>query len=149
MDGSIISALAALTGTTVGGLTSVTANWLNNRLQIRAGWLRHEKNHRQILYRDFIEEATKCYIQALQHDEPDVPDLVNLYAKLGRMRVLSSKPVVHSAESIARKILDTYLEPDKTFVELRDMANNGTIDVLREFSATCREELEDMEARQL
>jgi hypothetical protein len=149
MDASIISALAALTGTTVGGLTSVTANWLNNRLQIRAGWLRHEKNRRQILYRDFIEDATKCYIQALQHDEPDVPDLVNLYAKLGRMRVLSSKPVVNSAESIARKILDTYLEPDKTFVELRDMANNGTIDVLSEFSATCREELEDMEARQL
>jgi hypothetical protein len=148
MDASIISALAALTGTTVGGLTSVAANWLNNRLQIRAEWLRHEKNRRQMLYRDFIEEATKCYIQALQHDEPDVPDLVNLYAKLGRMRVLSSEPVVHSAESIARKILDTYLEPDKTFVELRDMANNGTIDVLSEFSATCREELEDMEARQ-
>jgi hypothetical protein len=92
MDASIISALAALTGTTVGGLTSVTANWLNNRLQIRAGWLRHEKNRRQILYRDFIEEATKCYINALQHDEPDVPDVVNLYAKIGRMRVLSSKP---------------------------------------------------------
>jgi hypothetical protein len=149
MDASIISALAALTGTTVGGLTSVTANWLNNRLQIRAGWLRHEKNRRQILYRDFIEEATKCYIQALQHDEPDVPDVVNLYAKIGRLRVLSSKSVVHSAESITRKILDTYLEPDKTLVELRDMANNGTIDLLHEFSATCREELEDMEARQL
>lgn len=65
------------------------------------------------------------------------------------MRVLSSKPVVQSAESITRKILDTYLEPVKTFVELRDMANNGTIDLLHEFSATCREELEDMEARQL
>ena len=130
-------------------MTSVTANWLNNRLQIRAGWLRHEKSRRQILYRDFIEDATKCYIQALQHDKPEVPDLVNLYAKLGRMRVLSSKPVVQSAERTARKILDTYLEPDKTFVELRDMANNGTIDVLSEFSATCREELEDMEARQL
>jgi hypothetical protein len=149
MDASIISALAALTGTTVGGLTSVRANWLSNRLQIRAGWLRQQKSRRQILYRDFIEEAAKCYIHALQHDEPDVPDLVNLYAKLGRMRVLSSEPVVHSAESIGRKILDTYLEPDKTFVELRDMANNGTIDVLREFSAICREELEDMEARQL
>jgi hypothetical protein len=149
MDASIISALVALTGTTVGGLRRVRAIWLRNRLQIRAGWLRQQKSRRQILYRDFIEEAAKCYIHALQHDEPDVPDLVNLYAKLGRMRVLSSEPVVHSAESIGRKILDTYLEPDKTFVELRDMANNGTIDVLREFSAICREELEDMEARQL
>jgi hypothetical protein len=64
------------------------------------------------------------------------------------MRVVSSQPVVHSAESIARKILDTYLKPDKTFVELRDMANNGTIDLLRDFSAACRDELEDIEARQ-
>ena len=149
MDASIISALAALTGTTVGGLTSVAANWLSNRLQIRAGWLQHDRSRRQILYRDFIEEATKCYVHALQHDQPDVPAMVNIYAKLGRMRVVSSKPVVHSAESIARKILDTYLKPDKTLSELRDMANNGSIDLLREFSAACREELEDIEARQL
>jgi len=31
------------------------------------------------------------------------------------------------------KILDTYLEPDKSFVELREMAINGTIDLLRGF----------------
>ena len=36
--------------------------------------------------------------------------------------MLSSKPVVRSAEHIAKTIMDTYLEPDKTFGELRDMA---------------------------
>ena len=108
----------------------------------------HEKNRRQILYRDFIEEASKCYIDALQHDEANVPGLVGLYAKLSRMRVLSSKPVVDTAESITRKILDAYLEPDKSFTELRDMAKKGTIDLLREFSTACREEFEDMQARQ-
>jgi len=30
--------------------------------------------------------------------------------------------------------MDTYLEPDKSFVELRDMAKSGAIDLLREFS---------------
>jgi hypothetical protein len=60
------------------------------------------------------------------HGEANVAGLVGLYAKLGRMRVLSSKPVVQSAESIVRKILDAYLEPDKTFVELDDMAIQGT-----------------------
>jgi hypothetical protein len=53
-----------------------------------------------------------------------------------------------NAETITRKILDAYLEPDKGFVELRDMANNGTIDLLREFSTACRQEFEDMQARQ-
>jgi hypothetical protein len=149
MNASAISALAALAGTAVGGLTSVLANWLSHRIQVRAQWLQHEKNRRQILYRDFIEEASKCYIDALQHDQADVPGLVGLYAKISRMRVLSSALVVDHAEAITRKILDAYLEPDKSFVELRDMANNGTIDLLREFSIACREEFEDMQARRL
>ena len=137
MDASIISALAALTGAAVGGLTSGIANWLNHRSQVRAQWILHEKTRRQILYRDFIDEASKCYIDALQHAEADIPGLVGLYAKLSRMRALSSKPVVHRAEDVARKILDTYLEPDKSFVELREMAIDGTIDLLQGFSDAC------------
>jgi hypothetical protein len=148
MDASVISAMAALTGTAVGGLTSVAANWLSHRIQIKAQWVQHEKSRRQALYRDFIEEAAKCYIDALQHDKADIPSLVGLYAKLGRMRVLSSKSVMHSAEHIARKIIDTYLEPDKSFVELRDMTRNGTIDLLREFSNACRDEFEQLRAQQ-
>jgi hypothetical protein len=150
MEASIISALAALTGSAVGGLTSVAANWLNHKGQIRAQWLHHERSRRQILYRDFIEKASKCYIDALQHHEADadIPGLVWLYAKLGRMRVLSSRPVVHSAEHIAKRIMDAYLQPDKSFVELRDMAKSGAIDLLREFSDACRDEFEQMRAQQ-
>ena len=144
MNASIISALAALTGAAVGGLTSGLANWLNHRSQVRAQWILHEKSRRQILYRDFIEEAAKCYIDALQHDEADIPGLVSLYAKLSRMRAQSSKPVVHQAEDVARKILDTYLEPDKSFVELREMAIDGTIDLLQSFSDACHDEFEEM-----
>jgi hypothetical protein len=144
VDVSIISALAALTGAAVGGLTSGIATWLNHRSQLRTEWILHEKTRRQMLYRDFIEEASKCYIDALQHDEADIPGLVGVYAKLSSMRALSSKTVVHCAEDVARKILDTYLEPDKSFVELREMAIDGTIDLLRGFSDACRDEFEEM-----
>ena len=149
MNASIISALAALTGAAVGGLTSGVANWLNHRSQVRAQWLLHEKSRRQILYRDFIEEASKCYIDALQHAEADITGLVGLYAKVSRMRAQSSGQVIHQAEEVARKILDTYLEPDKSFVELRDMAKSGTIDLLYQFSMACREEFERFRAQQL
>src|SRR5262249_14123692 len=113
MDASIISALAALTGATIGGLTSGIANWLDHRSQVRAQWLLHEKSRRHILYRDFIEEASRCYIDALQHHDVSdgTPGLVALYAKLNRMRVLSSLTVVQRAEHIAKTIMDTYLEP--------------------------------------
>ena len=148
MDASIISALAALTGAAVGGLTSGMAAWLNHRSQLRTEWILHEKSRRQTLYRDFIEEASKCYIDALQHDEADIPGLVGVYAKLSSMRALSSKTVVHCAEDVARKILDTYLEPDKSFVELREMAIEGTIDLLRGFSAACHDEFEALRSEQ-
>jgi len=78
VDASIISALAALTGAAVGGLTSGMAAWLNHRSQLRTEWILHEKSRRQTLYRDFIEEASKCYIDALQHDEADIPGLVSV-----------------------------------------------------------------------
>src|SRR6202030_3408155 len=148
MDASIVSSLAALTGTAIGGLTSVAANWLTQRGQIRAQWLHHERSRRQILYRDFIEEASKCYIDALQHNEADIPGLVGLYAKLNRMRVQSSRLVVHRAEEVARKILDTYLEPDRDFVQLREMAINGTIDLLQGFSDACHDEFEELRPKQ-
>ena len=145
MDASIISALAALTGAAVGGLTSGIANWLNHRSQVRAQWLMHERSRRQILYRDFIDEASKCYIDALQHDEADIPGLVGLYAKLNRMRVQSSRLVVQRADEVTRKILDTYLEPDKDFVQLREMAIDGSIDLLQRFSDACHDEFEQMQ----
>ena len=144
MNVSIISALAALTGAAVGGLTSGIATWLNHRSQVRVEWILHEKSRRQTLYKDFIDDAAKCYSDALQHGEADIPGLVGLYAKLSAMRAISSKPVIQRAEDVARKILDTYLEPDKSFVELREMAIDGTIDLLRDFSTTCREEFERM-----
>jgi hypothetical protein len=148
VDASIISALAALTGAAVGGLTSGITNWLNLRSQLRAQWLFHEKDRRQVLYRDYIEEASRCYIDALQHDEADIPGLVGLYAKISRMRAMSSRQVVHRAEDVARKILDTYLEPDRSFVQLREMAIDGTIDLLRGFSDACHDEFEEMRPKQ-
>ena len=47
--------------------------------------------------------------------------------------------MVHCAEDVARKI-----QPDKSFVELREMAINGTIDLLRGFSHACHDEFEEM-----
>ena len=116
---------------------------------MRSQWLNHERNRRQILYEDLIEEAAKCYIDALQHDEADIPSLVGLYAKLNRMRVLSSQGVIDHAETVARKIPDTYLGPDKSFVELREMAMIGAIDLLGGFSAACREEFDKLRPMQV
>jgi hypothetical protein len=147
MNTSLISALAALAGATIGGLTSVLASWLSQHAQAKAQWAAQDKLRRQELYEEFIGAASKCNIHALQHGEPDIPALVELYVKVGRMRILSSPKVVESAELSARRIVDTYMAPNKTFLELRAMTNSGSIDLLREFSETCREEFESLRAQ--
>jgi len=53
-----------------------------------------------------------------------------------------------SADRTGRRILYTYLEPDKSFLELREMVNSGSIDLLREFSEVCRVEFESLLAQQ-
>jgi hypothetical protein len=130
MDASVISALAALLGAGIGGLTSVLASWLNQHTQARAQWLAQDKTRRQELYKDFIEEASRSHVDSLQNDKPDLPALIGLYAKVSRMRIISSPNVVDSADQIVRAIVDTYLAPNKTFPELHDMLNSGSIDLL-------------------
>ena len=144
MDASAITALAALLGATTGGLTSALTSWLGQRNQARARWLEQNALRRQDLYKEFIEEAARCYVHALQHDEPDIAGLVALYAKVDRMRVLSSSGVVDIAEAIARRIIDTYAEPGKSFPEIRDMIDSGSINLIRQFSVACRAEFETL-----
>jgi len=149
MDSSVISALSALSGAATGGLLSIFASWLVNRRQVRAQWLSHDRAHREELYREFIEEAAKCHVDALLHDKPDIASLVILYAKLSRMRVLSSSIVVQSGEQLITKIIESYSRPDKTFDELHQAIKEGSLDIIRDFSETCRAEFDSLRAQTL
>jgi hypothetical protein len=148
MDASLISGIAALGGAAIGGLTSAVAAWFSQRETAQSQWFATVTLRRQDIYRDFIEVAAKCYIDALQHANPDYPGLVSLYAKISRMRVLSSAAIVEQAEQVAQKIMDTYSEPDRSFADLRDMAKRHAIDLLYDFSTACRSEHETRNGRQ-
>ena len=148
MNASVISALSGLLGAAIGGFASLLASWMTQRVQVRAQWVVQDRLHRQDLYREFIEEAPKCYIDALQHDKGDIPALVTLYTKIQRMCILSPSNVVAAAEQIGHKILDTYLQPDRTFLELREMVQSNSIDILHDFSEACRQEFESLRAKQ-
>ena len=146
MNASIISALAALVGAAIGGLTSVLASWLTQQTQAKTQWIAQDRIRRQELYKEFIEEASKAYADALQHDKADVPVLVGVYAKISQMRVQSSPKVVESAEQVGRAIIEAYLAPDKDFLALREMVNDGPIDLLSDFTAACRAEFDSLRA---
>ncbi len=140
MDTAYFSAFAALAGSLVGGLTSVTGSWLSQYAQLRARQQMEDVKRREELYRQFIDEASRLYIDAFEHNEAQVSNLIGLYSLISRMRVVSSPGIVANAEKVARVIIETYLAPNKTF---RDVAEfiDGDMDPLREFSNACREEL--------
>jgi hypothetical protein len=145
MDSASISAFAALGGALIGGLTSFAASWVTQQTQVKAQHLSHKLTRREDLYKDFIEEASKLYADSLIHDTPDVSQLIRLYAMISMMRAISPSTIVQNADKVARLIVNTYLEPNKSIPELRDMVNSGAMDPLRDFSEACREEFHTLQ----
>ena len=76
-------------------------------------------------------------------DEPQMPELVALYAMISRMRVVSLPRTVACAEKVVDTTIGTYFAPNKTIRELHEMMKSGTgIDPLKDFSEIAREELQ-------
>ena len=141
MDPAYFSVFAALAGSTIGGLTSLTASWLTQHVQSRAQRRAHEVSKREELYENFIEEAARLYAEAYEHNEAETAKLVNLYALVSKIRVLSSPGVVENADRVARVIIQTYLGPNKSFRDVVEIVDNDAMNPLRVFSNACREEL--------
>lgn len=145
MDAGYFSAFAALAGSTIGALTTLGASWLTQREQLRTQQLTHDTRQREDLYRHFIEEASKVYVAAIEHEPAaaaDASKLVRLYALISRMRVLSSLTIIEHADRVVGTIIDTYLGPKMTLREVSEMLKTSAfVDPLRDFSEACREEL--------
>ena len=141
MDTAYISAIAALSGSVIGGLTSLAASWLSQSAQARAQQVIQDKSRRQELYKVFIEDASRLYGEALMTDKAEISNLVGLYAMVSRMRILSASPVADAADDVVRLIIQTYFEPNKTLYDVREITKSGHIDPLRTFSEVCRDDL--------
>jgi hypothetical protein len=141
-DIAYLSTLSTLAGSVVGGLTSGVATWLSQRAQARESQLAREMARRDDLYKEFIAAASKAYGEAIVSNEPNVQELVALYAMISRMRVQSLPQTVACAEKIMRATIDTHFAPGKTIHELHELVRNGSgIDLLKGFSEVAREEL--------
>ena len=141
MEPAYLSAFAALAGSAIGGLTSLAASWLTQHVQFSVQQRASDLSRREDLYKNFIEEASRWYADAYEHDKAEVANLVNLYALVSRMRMLSSPRVVENADRVVRVIIETYLAPNKTFRDVKEILDNEAMNPLFEFSNACREEL--------
>jgi hypothetical protein len=142
MDTAYVSAISALAGSVIGGLTSGFTTWLSQRSQARAGMVAHDLARREDLIRDFIIAASKAYGDAIINSDPKMPELVDLYAMVSRMRALGMSKTTACADIVMRSIVETYSTPNRTVADLKELIGSGKgIDPLKDFSEAARQEL--------
>src|SRR4051812_5079256 len=141
MESAYISALSALAGSAIGALTSLGASLLTQRTQVAAQQRASDFSRREALYESFVEESSKLYADAFEHDQGKMTTMVNLYAMISKMRMFSSPAIIEAADKVARVIIQTYLGPNKTFRDVTQILDNDALNPLREFSNACRHEL--------
>ena len=54
-----------------------------------------------------------------------MPELVDLYAMISRMRVLNMPQSVRCADNVMRSLVDTYFAPNRTVADLRELVKTG------------------------
>ena len=140
MDALHIPAIAAFWGSATGSIATLLTAWLARRRQDRLRRTERAVSQREKLYREFIEEASRLYADALVKEQVEPSQLVGMYALVGRMKIISCDDVVQAAEKVGRLILDTYLSPNRALAELPDLIDE--VDPLRKFSDACRRELQ-------
>jgi hypothetical protein len=143
VDAAYVSALFGLVGVGIGGLTSFITSWFTQEAQIRDRHLEAERLKREKLFNDFIAEASRLYADALSHEKDDIADVVQLYALVARMRLLTSRAVVGAAELVMDSVIETYRQPNRTLHELHVLAKAGGMNFLTDFAEACRAELVD------
>ena len=144
MNSGLIAGLAAVSGSIVGALGSVVGTWITTRHQDLRDLLAKKIVRREALYSDFIAESARLLVDALENNASDPQKLIPAYALLSRIRLSSSSSVLAKAEEVIKTIMTTYPQPNLTAEQIEFRAVNGE-DPLRQFSNTCRGELESMQ----
>ena len=140
MNPGSISAISALAGSVIGGLTTGFTTLLTQRSQARAGMIAHDVARREELVRDFIIAASKTYGDAIVNSDPKMPEIVDLYSMVSRLRMLSMPRSVVCADSVMHSIIETYFAPNRTMADIRELVKNGGVDPLKDFAEAAREE---------
>jgi len=137
MDG-YISAVFALAGSAIGALASFVTTWAAQVSQARAARRMQDRAHREALYGEFIQEASRLFVDAFEHELEDPTKLVHLYAIVSTIRLFGSPATLLEAEKVGA----TYFAPNKDVRLFAEIAPAGELDPLFAFSKACREELQ-------
>jgi hypothetical protein len=141
---TIATAVTAVAGTLLGGLSSFATSYLTQGRQTHAGRILRELDRREDVYARFIEQASALALDAFENPLEDPRTLIGLSAVIGRIRLASNRQVLDAAEAVVDFILETYQRPPGDTRELITHAPRAFMAPLTEFTVACRTERERM-----
>jgi len=145
LDTALISAMAGVLGSLVGGSSTVAMTWITQKTLTRRELLQVEMRKRETLYGEFIAECAKLLMDSLAHTLERPETLLVAYALVNRIRLSASDAVLVEAESVMRRITDQYFSRNLSLEEMRELAATGNAaDPLKSFGEICRMELKSM-----
>jgi hypothetical protein len=146
MDSTIVSAMAAVLGSLVGGSATVAATWVTQRTLSKRELLRADIRRREALYGEFISECSARIIDSFERTLEKPETLLHAYALLNRIRLCASDAVLAQGEATLRFITEQYFSPNLSVDEMRKLVRKWTTDPLEPFGEACRLELKSMRA---
>jgi hypothetical protein len=146
MDPAIVSAMAAVLGSLVGGSATVATAWVTQRTLSKRELLGAEIRTRQTLYGEFIRECSKLVVDSFEHTLDKPEKLLSVYELINRIRLCSSDAVLEEAELMLKRITEQYYSPNLSMEEIRMLVQSHGPDPLKSFGEACRVELKSIRA---
>lgn len=148
MDATVISAMAAVLGSLVGGSATVATSWVTQRTLSKRELVGAEIRTRESLYGEFIRACSKLVVDSFERtlDKPET--LLPVYELLNRIRLCASDTVLAEAEQVLQRITEQYFAPNLCVDEIRALVRSGGTDAdpLKSFGEACRVELKSIRA---
>ena len=146
MDATIVSAMAGVFGSLVGGSATVATAWVTQNTLSRRELVGAEIRQREALYGEFIRECSKLVMDSFSRTLEEPEKLVAMYELLNRIRLSASDPVLAQAEAVKQRIVEQYFGPNRSVEDLHALARLRGNDPLWSFAQACRSELKAMRA---
>lgn len=145
MDSTIVTALAGVLGSLVGGTATAVTTWVSARTHGKRQLVAAEMKKREAVYGEFIKECCERAIDSFGRslDKPEM--FLKTYELLNRIRLCASETVLHEAEQAVTMIIDQYFASNLSSEQMRALLRKGAnADPLRPFAEACRAELKAM-----
>ena len=145
MDATILSGMAGVLGSLVGGSATVATAWITQKTLNRRELLAAESSKRENLYGQFINECSARALDSFENTLGKSERLLSIYALLNRIRICASEAVLNKAEQALASITEQYFSPNLSLEEMRALVRDGAkADPLLGFAEACRVELSSM-----